>query len=86
MVDKATLMELRHVEREVRTALELALAALAPGSLIERLAMSAGLLGALLELPFDSAPAATWTRESLERARVTLAEWTRWEDARKAMA
>jgi hypothetical protein len=79
-------METRHLEREVKTALELALAALAPSLLIEKLATAAGLLGALLELPPDSAPAATWAREATERARVSLGEWSRWEEARRAMA
>lgn len=52
----ATRMDLSHLRRESRTALELAIVELAPSDLIDRLAVVAGLLEALVELPADSAP------------------------------
>ncbi|MEO8844849.1 MAG: hypothetical protein ABI591_23885 [Kofleriaceae bacterium] len=41
-------MELRHLARDVKTSLALALAALAPSDLIDRLAIGAGLLDAIV--------------------------------------
>jgi hypothetical protein len=50
-----TPMDFSHLRREARTALELAIVALAPSALVDRLATAAGLLEALVELPKDSA-------------------------------
>ncbi len=73
-------MELRHLGREVKTALELALVALAPAELVERLATLAGLLDAVSALPSDS-PAIASRIPSLEtRARSALSEWNRWRE------
>lgn len=56
-VEQAELqMDLSHLRRESRTALELAVVALAPSDLVDRLAAAASLLEALVELPRDSAP------------------------------
>jgi hypothetical protein len=73
-------MELRHLGREVKTALELAVVALCPQELLERLAMSAGLLDAVVELPVDSPAVAALIPKLLERARQGLADWSAWQD------
>src|SRR4051812_43552023 len=48
--------DLRHVRREIRTALELAIVTLAPTKTVDRLATIAGLLEAVAELPADAPP------------------------------
>jgi hypothetical protein len=79
-------MQLRHVHRDVSNALELALVALAPNSMIEALASTAGLLGALQELPLDSDSLRVWASEALVRAERSLSEWRVWERRRTATA
>src|SRR3954447_3630845 len=74
-----TLLELTHQRREATTALELAVVALAPWRLIERLATAAGLLEALAELPADSPPALTLVPKVLTLAREALEAWRKWE-------
>ncbi len=73
-------MEIRHLCREARTALELAIAAFAPGELIDRLAMMAGLLDAIIEFPLDSPPVLPLLPRTMERARQVLDEWGKWQD------
>lgn len=72
-------MKLRHLAREVKTALEVAIVALAPSELVERLALASGLLDALNELPVDSAPVVALTPKATERATNSLADWRKWE-------
>jgi hypothetical protein len=72
-------MEIRHLGREVKTALELAIAALAPSEIVDRLATAAGLLDALAEFPEDTAPALAFVPETVERARRSLAAWQIWQ-------
>lgn len=67
-----------HLRRETRTALELALVALAPSDLLDRLATSAGLLEALAELPPESPPVRALLPDVAERARAALEAWQRW--------
>ena len=81
-----TVMDLRHVQRQVATALELALVAFAPRPLVESLATAAGLLGALRELPLDTEPLRVWAAEAIERAEAGLRAWSAWESERKASA
>jgi hypothetical protein len=71
--------ELRHLRREIRTALELALVALAPTELLDRLALSAGFLEAFAELPADSPPLQAFVPTVLERARRSLHDYRTWE-------
>jgi hypothetical protein len=78
MKGQDTSLDLSHLRREVRTALELAVVALAPGKLIDRLATSAGLLEALVELPADSAPVLTLVPKLVPRTRSALDEWNQW--------
>jgi hypothetical protein len=72
-------MEVRHLLREIKSALEMAVVALAPSELIDPLATSAGLLQALSELPIDCAPALALTPKGVERARAILGSWRTWE-------
>lgn len=71
-----------HLRREARTALELALAALAPSSIVDPLAIAAGLLEAIEELGTDT-PALLELAESTEnRAKEALARWNAWRPKR----
>lgn len=79
-------MDLSHLRRESRTALELAIVELAPTDLIDRLAVVTGLLEALAELPADSAPAITLGPGTADRARVALKAWHAWTNGRKKLA
>lgn len=81
-----TRLDLSHLRRDARTALELAIVELAPSDLIDRLALATGLLEALAELPADSAPAIALGPPSADRARVALALWRDWSASRKKLA
>lgn len=85
-VPSATRMDLRHLRRETRSALELAIVELGPNDLIERLAVVSGLLEALAELPTDSAPFIALGPPTAERARLALQAWDSWSAARKKLA
>ena len=54
----ATPLELRHLGRDVKTALELGIVAMAPTEVVENLALAAGFLSALEELPLVEKPSA----------------------------
>ena len=81
-------MELRHLEREVKTAVELGIVGLCPPALLERLAALCGLLGAIAELPVDSPPVAVLVPKVVMRANAALREWEAWQEEhlRKASA
>jgi hypothetical protein len=70
-------MHLNHLGREVKPALELAIAAMAPAALVDRHAIAAGLLEAIRDLlaEDDQLPLIARTRE---RAHQALADWARW--------
>lgn len=74
-----TPLDLSHLRRQLRTALELALVAMAPSKMIDQLAAAAGLLEAIVELPPDSPPVLALLPKLVERARAALEEWQRWE-------
>lgn len=74
-----TAMDLSHLRRETRTALELAVAALAPEALIDRLAACAGLFEALGELPAGTPPVVALGPRLAARSRAALDEWARWQ-------
>lgn len=76
----ASQMELRHLCRDVKTALELAIVALSPSEIVESLAMSAGFLGALDELPLDSPAVAALLPGVDRRAHAALDAWAAWRD------
>ena len=71
-------MQLTHLGREVKTALELAIVALAPAGLVDRLAIAVGLIEAIsdLELADDRLPFIARTRERADQA---LADWAIWQ-------
>ena len=73
-----TRLDFSHLRRDARTALELAVVALAPWELIQRLASAAGLLEALSELPPDSAPAIAQVPKVLALAEKGLNDWQEW--------
>ena len=78
-VDQADVrMDLSHLRRESRTALELAVVAMAPSELVDRLAAAAGLLEALVELPTDSAPVIALVPKLVTRTQRALEDWRRW--------
>jgi hypothetical protein len=71
-------LSISHLRREVRTALELAVVALAPSELIDRLAAAAGLLEALIELPANSPPSLALMPGLMERTHRALDDWQTW--------
>ncbi|CAN5800308.1 hypothetical protein BH11MYX2_BH11MYX2_21620 [soil metagenome] len=71
-------MELRHLARELKTGLELALAAQAPSDLVDRLAIGAGLLDAITDMALDESTTMPLVARTVERAIAALAEWHRW--------
>ena len=77
-------LDLSHLRRETRTALELAVVASAPQDLLDRLAWAAGLLEALVELPPNSPPVLALVPKLTKRARSTLEQWNRWQAERLA--
>ncbi len=78
-VHAGTPLDLNHLRRETRTALELAVVALAPSELVDRLAAAAGLLEALVELPTDSAPVVALVPRVESRAKSALDDWNKWQ-------
>ena len=68
-----------HLGRDVKTALELAIALLAPTKLVDELAKAAGLLEALSQFPDDAAPVIANTPRAIELGHAALAEWQKWE-------
>jgi len=83
---RTTPLDLSHIRRDARTALELAIVQLAPSDLIDRLALATGLLEALAELPADSPPAIALGPATVDRARVALAMWRDWSNAHRKLA
>jgi len=79
-----TTLDFSHLRRETRTALELAVIALAPSDLIDSLAWVAGLLEAIIELPPKSAPVVALIPKVSKRARSALEDWNAWQAAHLA--
>jgi hypothetical protein len=82
MDTRSTTTDLIGLRRDARVALELAIVALAPNDLIDRLAIAVGLLQALEELPSDSPPAMALLPATVDRARSAVAAWKAWHAAR----
>jgi hypothetical protein len=72
-------LRLSHLRREVKTALELAVAALAHAEVIDGLATAAGLLEALAEFPKSSAPVLATLPRANELAERSLQAWREWQ-------
>jgi hypothetical protein len=79
-VPMSTQMELRHLAREVKTGLELAIAAFAPSDLIDRLAIAAGLLDAITDMALDQAATLPLVASTVERAHQAVAAWQQWRN------
>jgi hypothetical protein len=79
-------LDLSHLRRESRTALELAVVAMAPSEMTDRLAAVAGLLEAIVELPPNSPPVLAMVPQLVKRARAALDEWKRWQEVHLAKA
>ncbi len=75
-------LRLTHLRRELRTGLELALAAMAPNEIVDQLATSAGLLDALLEFPSDAAPVIATLPRALALAEEGLSAWHQLQERR----
>jgi hypothetical protein len=72
-------LRVSHLRREVKTALELAVAALAHAEVIDGLATAAGLLEALNEFPKSSAPVLATLPRATELAERSLQAWRDWQ-------
>lgn len=79
-----TALDLSHLRRDARTALELAVAAMAPSEMTDRLAVAAGLLEAIGELPPNSPPVLALLPQLVKRSRAALDEWQRWQEVHLA--
>lgn len=73
-----TALDLNHLRRDARTAVELAIVALAPEDIVDGLAVIAGLLEAISELPAESPPVSILVPKLTDRAKTALARWNRW--------
>jgi hypothetical protein len=73
-------MELTHLTREIKTGLELAIAALAPSDLVDRLATAAGLLDAITDMALDEVVTIPLVVRTTERANQALTTWRKWRE------
>jgi hypothetical protein len=73
-----TQRELARLRQEARAALDLAVVALAPSQLIERLALAVGLLESLGELPADRPPVVALVPKTISCSRSSLDDWRSW--------
>jgi hypothetical protein len=72
-----TKLEVTHLTREIKTALELAIAAFAPNEVIDKLAVVAGLLDALDSLALDQNDTPLFV-SAIDRGNIALVSWSRW--------
>ena len=75
----ANALRANHLRREVKTAIELAVASMSPTEIVDRLAVAAGLLEALAEFPADAAPVVATGPRALALAEQALEAWHSWE-------
>jgi hypothetical protein len=78
-IDKQT--EIRHLLRNVKTSLELAIVARAPTDLLNVLGRVAGLLDAVSQLPTDEGPAQALTAGLIADGLAAVDAWNRWHRA-----
>jgi hypothetical protein len=64
---------------DTRDSLELAIVSGAPTELVDRLALVAGLLGAIVDLASDGPPIVALTASTLEKAGAALDAWRTWQ-------
>ena len=79
-------MEIRHLLRTLKTALELALVARVPVDLLHSLARAAGLLDAVSQLPAETPAVEALIPGLLTDARAALERWDRWTKRRAPAA
>ncbi|MBA3457860.1 MAG: hypothetical protein H0T42_32555 [Deltaproteobacteria bacterium] len=72
-------MQLMHLARDVKTAVELAIAAFAPGDLVDRLALAAGYLDAFATLDPEAPALLPVINRTMERADIALSTWRQWQ-------
>jgi hypothetical protein len=70
--------DIPHLRHEARVALDLAVVALAPSQLVERLATAVGLLESLGDLPADSPPVLALVPKAIALAKGGLDDWRSW--------
>jgi hypothetical protein len=75
-IDKQT--EIRHLLRTVKTSVELAIVARAPGELLNRLGRVAGLLEAVSQLPTDE-PAQGLIPGLIADGVAAIDAWSKWQ-------
>jgi hypothetical protein len=75
----ANALRANHLRREVKTALELAVASMSPTEIVDHLAVAAGLLEALAEFPSDAAPVVATAPRAVALADEALKAWRAWE-------
>lgn len=83
-IDKQT--ELRHLLRNVKTSLELAILARAPSDLLNRLGRAAGLLDAVSQLPTDEGPVQALTAGLIADGLAAIGAWDKWHRSRTPTA
>jgi len=83
-IDKQT--EVRHLLRNVKTSLELAIVANAPPDLLNRLGRVAGLLDAVTQLPTDEGPAQALTAGLIADGLAAVDAWNKWYRSRTPAA
>jgi len=83
-IDKQT--EIRHLLRSVKTSLELAIVALAPSDLLNRLGRVAGILEALSQLPPDAGPAQALVPGLIADGLAAVDAWDKWHRSRTPAA
>ena len=83
-IDKQT--EIRHLLRNVKTSLELAIVARAPTDLLNRLGRVAGLLEAVSQLPTDEGPAQGLTPGLIADGVAAVDAWNKWHRSRTPTA
>lgn len=82
MSGSETKLDRRQLRRETRTALELAIAALAPPGIVDGLAAVTAILEALEELPPEAAPVRATSETIVARGRIALDAWRVWRASR----
>jgi hypothetical protein len=82
----STTMALRHLAREAKTSLELAIAASAPSELVDRLAIAVGLLEAILDMALADAGPVIWVTRTIARAEEAVLAWRAWRAEHPATA
>ena len=83
-IDKQT--EVRHLLRNVKTSLELAIVARAPAELLNRLGRVAGLLDAVSQLPTEEGPAQALIPALIADGLAAVDAWDRWHRSRTPTA